>query len=191
MSVLVRPEEIHRLTIEEYHQLIASGGLEEGTRVELIDGLVVDMSPRTPQHENAIQWLIDWLVRNLDHACFQFRIAGSLTLGRSEPEPDVAVLRRRPPVIAHPTGALLVIEVAVSSRDRDLHTKPQVYAPYVPEYWVIDLERRCLVIHRDPSDGAYQDVQTLARGGAPQPRSVAIAPLDSDALFAAAFAERR
>lgn len=191
MSALVRPEEIHRLSIEEYHQLIESGGLDESTRVELIDGLVVDMSPRSPQHENAIQWLIDWLVRNLDHERLQFRIAGSLTLGNSEPEPDVAVLDRTPPKMAHPSHARLVIEVAVSSRDRDLRTKPAIYAAYVDEYWVIDLERRCLVIHRDPSDGAYREVQVLPGAAAPEPQAVPIAPLDADELFAAAFAERR
>jgi len=30
-------DEIHRLTAEEYHRLIEAGGLNEDTRVELID----------------------------------------------------------------------------------------------------------------------------------------------------------
>jgi Uma2 family endonuclease len=190
VSALVEPHEIHRLSIEEYHQLIDSGGLDESTRVELIDGLVVDMSPRSPQHENAIQWLIRWLVAHLDHSRFDFRIAGSLTLGRSEPEPDVAVLKRTPPARAHPSHALLVIEVAVSSRDRDLRTKPVVYAPYVEEYWVVDLQRAAVVAHRDPGAGEYREVAIVPRGETLVPRAVPIAPLASDELFAYAFAER-
>jgi Uma2 family endonuclease len=190
VSALVEPHEIHRLSIEEYHQLIESAGLDESTRVELIDGLMVDMSPRSPQHENAIQWLIRWLVAHLDHSRFDFRIAGSLSLGRSEPEPDVAVLKRTPPARTHPSQALLVIEVAVSSRDRDLRTKPAVYAPYVEEYWVIDLQRAALVVHRDPAAGEYREVAIVPRGDTLVPRAVPIAPLASDELFAHAFAER-
>ena len=189
MSALVQPSEIHRVSIEEYHRMIESGGLSEDTRVELIDGWVVDMSPRSPEHENAIGWLIDWLFGSLDNTRFRMMVTGSLTLGNSEPEPDVTVLERRPPALAHPSSALLVIEVALTSRDRDLRTKPTIYAPYVAEYWVIDLERRCLVIHRDAVDGAYQDVSVVARGESIEPVALKIAPLDSDALFAAAFAE--
>jgi Uma2 family endonuclease len=189
VPALVQLEEIHRLSIEEYHRLIDSGGLEEGSRVELIDGLVVDMSPRSPQHENAIQWLIRWLVAQLDHSRFDFRIAGSLTLGRSEPEPDVAILERTPPRRAHPSHALLVIEVAISSRDRDLRSKPAVYAPYVDEYWVVDLQRAAIVVHRDPAGGAYGEVAIIPRGERLAPLAVPIAPLASDELFAYAFAE--
>jgi len=40
-------DEVHRLTAGQYH-LIESEGLDEDTRVELIDGLILDMSPKTP-----------------------------------------------------------------------------------------------------------------------------------------------
>ena len=190
MSVLVQPSEIHRVSIEEYHQLVASGGLSEDARVELIDGLVVDMSPRSPQHENALEWLITWMFGHLDIARYALRVTGSMTVGASEPEPDVAVLERTPPELAHPSHALLVIEVALSSRDRDLRTKPTVYAPYVEEYWVVDLERACVVVHRDPADGAYRDVAVAPRGEVLRPRALELGELATDELFAAAFAER-
>ncbi len=41
--------EIHRLTADEYHRLIESGGFDEDTRIELIDGLLLDMSPKSPR----------------------------------------------------------------------------------------------------------------------------------------------
>ena len=168
--------------------MIESGGLSEDTRVELIDGWVVDMSPRSPEHENTILWLIRWLRRNLADE-LDFLVTGSLTLGNSEPEPDVAILERRPPALEHPSRALLVIEVALTSRDRDLRTKPTIYAPAVAEYWVVDLERRCVVVHRDPAGDGYRDVTVAPRGETIAPRAVTIAELDTDALFAAAFAE--
>ncbi|MDE3133854.1 MAG: Uma2 family endonuclease [Acidobacteriota bacterium] len=189
MSALVEPYELHRLTIAEYHDLIKSGGLSEDMRVELIDGLLVDTGPRSPQHENAIDWLVDWLVGHLDLQRFRMRVTGPLTLGSSEPEPDVAVVDRAPPQRAHPSAARLVIEVAVSSRDRDLRTKPAVYAPYVTEYWVVDLDRRCLVVHRNAVDGAYRDVNVVEHGTSVAPLALDLPPLDTDALFTAAFAE--
>ena len=190
MSVFVQPSEIHRVSIEEYHQMVASGGLSEDTRVELIDGLVVDMSPRSPQHENALRWLMDWVIDHLDRARYQLMVTGSMTVGASEPEPDVAVLERAAPALAHPSRALLVIEVALTSRDRDLRTKPTIYAPYVAEYWVVDLERAVVVVHRDPADGAYRDVTAAPRGEALRPRALELGELATDELFTAAFAER-
>jgi Uma2 family endonuclease len=189
MSALIQRSEIHRVSIEEYHQMIESGGLSEDTHVELIDGWVVDMSPRSPEHENAIRWLIRWMVRNLDVATYDLMVTGSMTIGNSEPEPDVAVLERRPPALEHPSGALLVIEVALTSHDRDLRVKPAIYAPAVVEYWVIDLERRCVVVHRDAVEGAYSDVTVVPRGERVSPTSLALAALDTDDLFAATFAE--
>jgi hypothetical protein len=56
VSALVELSEVHRITIEEYHQLVAGGWLNEDARVELIDGVVVDMRSRSPQHEAAISF---------------------------------------------------------------------------------------------------------------------------------------
>lgn len=190
MCALVEISEIHRTTIEKYHELVGEGYLDEDDRVELIDGVVVDMSPRTPKHEAAVQFLIDWLVQALDHRRYQFRIAGSMTIGCSEPEPDVAILRRPAPTQAHPSRALLVIEVAVSSRDRDLRAKPAVYAGAVDEYWVVDLERRELVVHRDGASGSFARVDRVARGGELAPVVLPMAPLATDELFATALGER-
>ena len=59
-----------------------------------------------------------------------------LTLGDSEPEPDLAVVTAEEDAKAerHPQAALLVIEVADSSARRDLETKARIYAiPYRPQ----------------------------------------------------------
>lgn len=46
----------------------------------------------------------------------------------------MSIFERRPRALEHPSHALLLIEVAVGSRDRDLRTKPTVYGPYVAGY---------------------------------------------------------
>lgn len=190
MSALVQPSEIHRVSVAEYHQMVAGGALDEDARVELIDGLVVDMSPRSPEHENALRWLIDWFFDHLDRTRHQLMVTGSMTVGASEPEPDVAVLERAVPALAHPSRALLVIEVAVSSRDRDLRVKPTIYAPHVAEYWVVDLERVCVAVHRQAVAGAYRDITIAPRGATVSAEALNLGELATDELFAAAFAER-
>jgi len=54
--------EVHRLTPAEYHQMVEAGTFDEDTRVEFIDGLILDMSPKTTEHERAIRWLLKRLV---------------------------------------------------------------------------------------------------------------------------------
>ena len=191
VPAVVTPPELHRLTTEEYHRLVECGGFDEDARVELIDGLIVDMSPRTPQHENALMWLLDWLVAHLDHSRFQHRVGAPLTIGSSEPEPDLAIVARSAPRLQHPAEALLVVEVALSSEERDLRVKPVLYAQSVEEYWVVDLQRRCVVLHRDPAAGAYGSIEAVPADGALKARAVDVGRVPVGDLFAATFAESR
>jgi len=111
----VDADELRRLSTDEYHRLIEAGAFEDFPRIELIDGLLLRMSPRTREHENAVAWLAQWLMFGVDQERFEVRIAGSLTLEGSEPEPDLAVIPRAAPRPYHPATAALVVEVAVSS----------------------------------------------------------------------------
>jgi Uma2 family endonuclease len=189
VSTLVSPPELHRLSIEEYHRLVQCGGFDEDARVELIDGLIFDMSPKTPAHENAIRWLMEWLTDHVDRSRHQLMVCGALTIGSSEPEPDLAIIGRSAPRLAHPTSALLVIEVALSSKERDLHVKPDLYARAVEEYWVIDLQARHVVVHRDRAAGAYRKIGVVTAGDDVSARAVDVGELPTGELFAAAFAE--
>lgn len=55
--VQVRIEDLYRMPLDKYHQLIESGALDENARVEMLGGLIVEMSPKTPAHERTIRWL--------------------------------------------------------------------------------------------------------------------------------------
>jgi Uma2 family endonuclease len=188
-TLAASPLELHRLSIEEYHQMIRCGGLEEGARFELIDGLLLDMSPKSPEHENAIAWLVDWLLTHLDHARYQHRVCGALTIGTSEPEPDLMIIERTGPRREHPSRALLVVEVALSSKERDLELKPDLYAGAVEEYWVVDLQARRVVVHRDGADGAYRQIDVVPAGAELSTQALDLGRLPTGELFAAAFAE--
>lgn len=179
--------EVHRFSLDEYHQLIESGGFDDRTRVELIDGLIVEMSPKSPQHENVLAWLAERFWDAVDQARYQVRVAAALTLERSEPEPDLIVIDRDAPRPYHPATATLVIEVSVSSLRRDLIRKQELYArAQVPEYWVADVDGRRVVVHRQPREGAYEQVSEARAGDTLRSQALPAVELSVDELFAAA-----
>jgi Uma2 family endonuclease len=162
----VAVEALHRISPEEYRRLVGAGVFDEDSRIELIDGLLVDMSPKTRAHENAVAWLMRYLVLTVDTRRYEVRVGAPLTIGISEPEPDLAVIPDSAPRPHHPATAALVIEVVVSSLTRDLTDKPPIYAQAgVPIYWAVDLERQRAVTHGSPENGRYTRVDTVAVDG--------------------------
>jgi Uma2 family endonuclease len=182
MSVLDFPSQFHRYSIDEYEQLVELGAFEDQP-VELLDGLIFDMSPKSVRHENAVRWLHHtWLLRSLDVARDHILIGGPLLIGGSEPEPDLAIVGSQLGT-SHPTKSSLVIEVANSSHERDLRLKPRLYAPAVAEYWVLDLSQDHFVVHRGPGDDGYRQITVLGRGAELLPQHVAVDPLDISRLL--------
>jgi len=152
-------QRLARLTPDEYHRLGELGVLSE--RTELIDGLVLNKMPKSPRHRHAVQRLFDLLL--VTFPGWHVRKEDPLTLGTSEPEPDLAVVAGHSDDYreAHPTAAVLVVEVSLSSHDLDF-AKQYIYARAgIPEYWLLDLERRELTRFYEPQDGQYLQTKTL------------------------------
>lgn len=185
----IQLHDLHRLGLDEYHQLVESGGLNEDTRIELIDGLIVDMSPKTREHEQAIRWLSWWLYGAVDRDRFDVGVGAAITLERSEPEPDLIVFRNDAPRPYHPGSAELVIEVSVSSLRHDLVVKHALYARAgITEYWVVDIEGRRVVRHRHPGPQGYGAVDELREGDRLVASTLELPALDVRDLLAAAHA---
>src|SRR6478609_4239363 len=73
------------LSLENYHRLVEAGGFE-GERVELLDGLLVRMSPKSEGHEAATEFLLEWLMSHVDLERYIVGCQRALTIGDSEPE---------------------------------------------------------------------------------------------------------
>src|SRR5205823_3223181 len=135
-------------------------GLCDERRVELIEGQVVEMAAMRSPHSTAVTLAGDALRAVGDRwsvgPCFP-RLQQPLSLGElSDPEPDVAVVAGVPRdyAAAHPTTALLVVEVAEASLRYDRHQKASLYARYgIQDYWIINPADRQLEIFRDPQPG--------------------------------------
>lgn len=175
----------HRLagraaTLAEYHSMIRDGVLDEDDRVELLRGMLVAMTPQGVPHARAIRALTKHFAAAV-HDAAEVLVQLPLTLdGDSEPAPDLALVdpAEAARTDSHPRSALLVVEVAGDSLRQDPTVKCEIYARAgVPEYWIVDLEGRCVEVHRDPRPGAgtYASVtrctetETLVAGAFPEP----------------------
>jgi Uma2 family endonuclease len=155
-----------RFTRAEVECLLDSGFFV-GQRYELIDGDLIDKMAQKPPHASTIGMVLNWLAGVFGTSRVRVQLPVE-TAGedreRSVPEPDLAVLRELKPEYQqrHPRGdeLLLVVEVADSSAAFDLSRKAILYARAgVPEYWVVDLGRRMLVVHRQPDGTQYRHIQ--------------------------------
>lgn len=145
--------QLKRWSREEYDRMIEAGIFAPGERVELIDGEIVEMSPQNSAHTTAVRLTEDAL-RTAFGLGFDVRTQMPLALDLySEPEPDVAVVPGSPRDYrdAHPTTALLVVEVADTTEVYDRAQKGSLYARAgVADYWLLNLRERRLEVYRDP-----------------------------------------
>jgi Uma2 family endonuclease len=142
----------YRWTCDEYRTLRGAGRFND-RRVMLIDGVILIMPLPDPPHNLSVGLIDDWL-RIVFTTGYHVRNQMAFDVGtRNDPGPDLAVVAgsRRDLATRQATSAVLVVEVADSSLNLDTTTKAELYATAgVPDYWVIDLENRKLLVFRDP-----------------------------------------
>lgn len=163
--------EMRRLGAEEYHRMIDAGVLDEDERVELLEGVIVAVSPQNAHHALVVERLSDPRFIHLPDA-FVVRCQLPLTLSDAdEPDPDVAVIPRDAARSRrqHPTTAHLVFEVAADSLRKDRDIKTGLYARAgSPEYVIVNLKDERLEVHRDPDPaaaGRYASVTRIDASG--------------------------
>ena len=171
-STVLLEDEIRRLSLEEFFKLGELGILDEDERVELIDGVLLTVTSPSEAHSRPAAWLLRHFV--LAYEDLEVRGQGGVKVGRSYLEPDLAVIDPATlPADLSEYGvraALLVIEVSVTSQRRD-RVKALLYAQAgVPEYWIVDIPARTVVVYTEPSDDGYAREDTYAFGARIQPQ---------------------
>ena len=158
-------EQARRIRRDEYDKMVELG-LFEDERVELLDGVIVTMSPKGAPHDSAIERLTELLVTRLaGRATVRVQSAFAASAG-SQPEPDLAVVPRGDYRQAHPNEALLIIEVADSSLATDRGTKARLYAEFgVAEYWVVNVRDGIVEVHTEIVESVYTRVEPYRAGG--------------------------
>ncbi len=144
-----------RLTVDQYDQMVEVGILPETNRFELIEGRIVEKDVKNPAHSTAsdrtrraIERILPggWYVRQEQPVRIPNR--------RSEPEPDVSVVRgviedyetRHP----DPEDVALVVEATRSSVAKDRALARVYGGGGIPVYWIVNVPRRRLEVYEGP-----------------------------------------
>lgn len=147
-----------------------AGILSEDDRVELIEGEIITMSPIGSRHAACVKRLNQLLSQGVAQHAFLVSVQDPTRLSeRSEPQPDLALLRPHPDFYAQahpgPQDVLLVIEVAEASADYDRQVKVPLYARAgIVEAWLVDLAGESIEVYRQPSATGYGQVRQVRRG---------------------------
>lgn len=152
---------VEPISVEQYRRMGESGIIDSKT--ELIAGVILRKMIKSPLHTLTVKRLIDALMPQLGEEV-ELRKEEPLTLESSEPEPDIALVSRGSydPTRSHPSTALLVIEVAISSESLD-RAKTAIYAAaQVPEYWLVLPERRIVERFTDLQGDRYLNSEIIA-----------------------------
>jgi Uma2 family endonuclease len=167
-----------RFTREQYHQL-GRLGFFEGKRVERIRGEIIEMSPIGWPHVVACRKTGEVLERVFVGIGWVSRYEQPILLTDSDPQPDLLVAAGRfEDYTDHPTTALLVVEVADATLDRDTTVKAELYAEAgIADYWIVDVVNRRLLVLRDPAP--------VAAGGAAYRTHLTLGPAESVSPLAA------
>jgi Uma2 family endonuclease len=153
-------DDLWRVSVEKYHEMVQRGILTEEDPVELLGGWLVTKVPKNPRHRLATRRTRLALESAISGAWF-VDTQEPITTEDSEPEPDVAVIRgsgeeyldRHP----GPTDLGLVVEVSDATLARDRMLKLLVYAAAgVREYWIVNLVEGTLEVHSDPTGAAEE-----------------------------------
>jgi Uma2 family endonuclease len=156
----------HKLSVSDFYRMGEAGILNEDDRIELIEGELIDMAPIGSRHAGIVTRLARLLMKAVNDQAI-VSVQNPLRLsGRSEPQPDVMVLKSRPDdyidALPEPADVMVLIEVADSSIDYDRKTKLPLYARHgIPEVWLIDLNTQLLEHYTQPGDEDYGQLVTL------------------------------
>ena len=145
-----------RFSVPEYHHLCELGILTEDDNLELLEGYLVHKMTRNAPHDGTLHRLLRFLSRMVPDE-WEVRCQAAVTLSDSEPEPDLAIVRRGTNYrLQHPAPAdiALVIEVSDSSLDGDRADKCRIYARAgVPIYWIVNLVDEQIEVYSSPVGG--------------------------------------
>jgi len=157
-DTLLRPmlsaeTQVHRLSYEDVLRMVEVGVLREEDRVELVDGVLLDMSPPGAAHSAMVAWLTRHFAANAGHR--EVRVQDLLLVEGGFVMPDLMLLER-PPRDRHPRTALLVVEVAVTTQRHDAAKARRYAGSRVGEYWIVDAAARQVRVHQRPMADGYE-----------------------------------
>ena len=148
------------LSVATYDRMVAKGILPETNRFELINGRIVEKDEKGPKHRVSSRLVAEAIGALLPAGRHVDREAPvSIPTRRSEPEPDVSVIRGqiRDYTDRHPGpgDVALVVEVTRTTAAKDRKLARDYAAAGIPVYWIVNVPRRRLEVYANPVEGKY------------------------------------
>ncbi len=159
----------HKLTVEAYHDLGATGHLTEDDRVELIEGELIDRAPIGGPHLFSANRLSMFFARSIGDRGI-VSVQNPVILSRhSEPQPDLVILaphmNARDAGVPVPKDVLLLIEVSDTTVAYDRGTKLPIYARHgLEDVWLFNLRSNRIEVYRSPTAAGYAPMQEIGPG---------------------------
>jgi len=159
----------HLTNLAEWRKLGEANIFPPESRLELINGEIIEMAPIGSHHASHLKRLIN-VFSSLTKDSAIIAAQDPLELGDlSEPEPDFMLLHPSSNFYYdnHPTAnnVFLLVEIADSSLKFDQNQKLRLYALHnIPEYWLLNTQDCCLEVYRQPYNGLYAEKTTLRAG---------------------------
>ena len=160
---------LHRITVNEYEKIIASGALEDPSRVELIDGSMVNKMGKKAEHSYATIQTTKALAGAVASRLVIAPGATGEDPDYDEPEPDVSIVRGSDADYEHriPTAADvgLLVEVSDTTLKLDRSKRLPIYArSKIPVYWIVNLVDRQVEVYSRPGKSGYRSHRIFTSG---------------------------
>jgi Uma2 family endonuclease len=156
-------------TVDEYHRMAEAGIFRPDERVELIEGEIVQMAPIGPRHAGCVINANRLFVTRLGDRAVVSPQNPVVIRPRSEPQPDLLLLRPRAVSYSQehpaPEDVLLAVEVAETTVRLDRVVKARLYArARIPEYWLLLPRDGVVEVHRGLAGEGYAGVTRHGAG---------------------------
>ncbi len=158
----------HRFDVAAFHKMMEAGVIGEGQHLELIEGVICEMSPMGKKHYT---WLatftrkLVWAFGNQALVVPQAPL--QLVDPYSQPEPDFVVVKdlNFKNNVVNAEQAAIVIEVSDATLNVGRAMKLKLYAKNgVREYWIVNVAANQLEVYRELNNDNYKTKMTLDAG---------------------------
>jgi Uma2 family endonuclease len=156
-------------TVEEYHRMAEAGVLGADERVELIEGEIIQMAPIGPRHAGCVINATRLFITRLGDRAVVSPQNPVVIRPRSEPQPDLLLLRSRIVSYSRELPAaqdvLLAVEVADTTVRFDRLVKARLYARAgIQEFWLCLAMDGAIEVCRAPAADGYTSVTLYGPG---------------------------
>jgi Uma2 family endonuclease len=153
------------ITVVEYDRMTELGFFDNGERVELLNGEIIEIMGKGTKHAILNDLVADVLNEKLGKSVY-LRNQHPITLDNfSEPEPDIVLAK--PPrgnyFEKHPTSAdiYLVMEISDTTLYQDRETKSLLYARAgIAQYLLLNVNEQTIEDYREPNFDGYEFKKT-------------------------------